>query len=102
MKIGREKFKASDGWIKKWKKRFRITYRAITKVGRKLKQTEEDMVRITLHCVLISFYRNDVNINPLSSCKAEVFCCLVGRRRVVLTPNRRDDWRQQRSTFSNL
>ena len=46
MKIGTEVFKASVGWIQKWKKRFKLTYRAITKVGRKLKQSEEDMVTI--------------------------------------------------------
>ena len=46
LKIGINEFKASHGWIQSWKKKFRISLRTITKVTRKLEQTEEDKVSV--------------------------------------------------------
>ena len=45
MGINLQKFEASKGWVYDWKKRFKVTLRTITKVGRKLTPTEEDIVR---------------------------------------------------------
>ena len=44
MGIGLEIFKASKGWVYDLKKRFKIALRTMTKVGRKLTPTEEDIV----------------------------------------------------------
>ena len=53
--VGAGKFTASKGWCYKFKKRFRLTRRAVTHNSRKMTFTEEDVVSNGEHIVLRFF-----------------------------------------------
>ena len=45
--VGHDKFKASRGWVYKFRERFRLVRGAVTHTSRKMTFTEEDVVRKT-------------------------------------------------------
>jgi hypothetical protein len=47
-KEGITNFKASPGWLKKFKKRYRFTYRTVTHTSRKTEFSEADKVKMLL------------------------------------------------------
>ncbi|GAV09416.1 hypothetical protein RvY_18963 [Ramazzottius varieornatus] len=51
VKLGITKFRASKGWVKKFRKRRGIVLRVTTKIGRKFAQADEDRIqeRFFLH-----------------------------------------------------